>query len=120
METFLFLEAGPSIVVHTSVPFSLQHLETDKEEMKHVIMSHLAQVLPDLPQPTEIKSHKWRYSQVNAYRSYLTNYFPKNKGNEWRYYLVYVYIHVLLIRFCLTCLNLQKGQSRDILRLVHS
>ena len=67
METFLFLEAGPSIVVHTSVPFSLQHLETDKEEMKDVIMSHLTQVLPDLPQPTEIKSHKWRYSQVNVY-----------------------------------------------------
>jgi hypothetical protein len=67
METFLFLEAGPSIVVHTSVPFSLQHLETDKEEMKDVIMSHLTQVLPDLPQPTEIKSHKWRYSQVNLY-----------------------------------------------------
>jgi hypothetical protein len=67
METFLFLEAGPSIVVHTSVPFSLQHLETDKEEMKDVIMSHLTQILPDLPQPTEIKSHKWRYSQVNLY-----------------------------------------------------
>lgn len=59
------IEAGPSIVVHTSVPFSLQHLERDKEEMKDVIMSHLTQVLPDLPQPTEIKSHKWRYSQVH-------------------------------------------------------
>ena len=57
-------DIGPSVVVHTSVPFSLKHLETDKEDMKDVIMSHLKQVLPDLPQPTEIKSHKWRFSQV--------------------------------------------------------
>jgi hypothetical protein len=84
METFLFLEAGPSIVVHTSVPFSLQHLETDKEEMKDVIMSHLTQVLPDLPEPTEIKSHKWRYSQVNVY--------TRDKSHKWRYSQVNLYI----------------------------
>ena len=64
---FLCLDSnsiGPSVVVHTSVPFSLKHLESDKEEMRDVIMSHLTQVLPDLPQPVEVKSHKWRYSQV--------------------------------------------------------
>lgn len=59
------IDSGPSVVVHTSVPFSLKHLEKDKEEVKDIIMSHLTQVLPDLPQPVEIKSHKWRYSQVH-------------------------------------------------------
>lgn len=58
-------DIGPSIVVHTSVPFSLKNLETDKEDMRDIIMSHLKQVLPDLPEPVEVKSHKWRYSQVH-------------------------------------------------------
>ncbi|XP_067671656.1 renalase-like [Haliotis asinina] len=57
-------DASPSVLVHTSVPFSLQHLETDKEAMKPVIMQHLRDILPDLPEPEVIKSHKWRYSQV--------------------------------------------------------
>ena len=58
-------DIGPSVVVHTSVPFSLKNLETDKDEMKDVIMAHLTQILPDLPPPDEVKSHKWRFSQVN-------------------------------------------------------
>lgn len=56
---------NPSVVVHTHVQFGLQHLEEDKEQVKEIIMEHLATCLPDLPQPTEIKSQKWRYSQVH-------------------------------------------------------
>ncbi|XP_071107570.1 renalase-like [Haliotis cracherodii] len=57
-------DVPPSVLVHTSVPFSLQHLETDKEAMKPLIMQHLRDILPDLPEPEVVKSHKWRYSQV--------------------------------------------------------
>uniref|UniRef100_A0A672FGN2 Renalase, FAD-dependent amine oxidase n=1 Tax=Salarias fasciatus TaxID=181472 RepID=A0A672FGN2_SALFA len=55
---------GPSMVVHTSVPFGVEHLEEDKEEVKPVILQELYKLLPDLPQPISIKCHKWRYSQV--------------------------------------------------------
>ncbi|XP_046359830.2 renalase-like isoform X2 [Haliotis rufescens] len=58
------IDVPPSVLVHTSVPFSLQHLETDKEAMKPLIMQHLRDILPDLPEPEVVKSHKWRYSQV--------------------------------------------------------
>lgn len=58
-------EVAPSVLLHTSVPFSLENLETDKEVIKPVLMKHLQQVLPDLPEPVEVKSHKWRYSQVH-------------------------------------------------------
>ncbi|XP_059180816.1 renalase [Centropristis striata] len=55
---------GPSLVVHTSVPFGVEHLEQDKEEVQPIILKELYQLLPDLPQPISIKCHKWRYSQV--------------------------------------------------------
>lgn len=55
---------GPSLVVHTSVPFGLEHLERDKEEVQPIILEELYKLLPDLPQPTSIKCQKWRYSQV--------------------------------------------------------
>ncbi|XP_028331390.1 renalase [Gouania willdenowi] len=55
---------GPSLVVHTSVPFGLEHLEKDKEDVQPIIMKELYRLLPDLPQPISIKCHKWRYSQV--------------------------------------------------------
>ncbi|XP_022112095.1 renalase-like [Acanthaster planci] len=57
---------GPSLVVHTSVPFGIQHLEADKDEIQRVIMQHLYQLLPDLPEPAEVKCLRWRYSQVTT------------------------------------------------------
>lgn len=56
---------GPSLLVHTSVPYSIQHVETDKEAMKPILMEFLNDLLPNLPQPDFIKSHKWRYSQIS-------------------------------------------------------
>ena len=53
-------------MVHTHVKFGLQHIEEDKEEVKNIIMEQVMQCLPDLPQPTEVKSQKWRYSQVSV------------------------------------------------------
>lgn len=56
---------GPSLVVHTSVPFGLEHLERDKEDVQPVILRELHRLLPGLPQPISIKCQKWRYSQVS-------------------------------------------------------
>lgn len=55
---------GPSVVVHTSVPFGLQHLEEGKDEVQTIILKELEKVMPGLPQPESIKCQKWRYSQV--------------------------------------------------------
>ncbi|XP_046889056.1 renalase isoform X3 [Hypomesus transpacificus] len=57
---------GPSMVVHTSVPFGMRHLEQDKEEVEPVILEELNRLLPGLPQPISVKCQKWRYSQVSA------------------------------------------------------
>ncbi|KAK2884350.1 renalase isoform X1 [Channa argus] len=55
---------GPSLVVHTSVPFGLEHLERDNEDIQPIILQELHRLLPGLPQPMSIKCQKWRYSQV--------------------------------------------------------
>ncbi|XP_056287711.1 renalase [Pseudoliparis swirei] len=55
---------GPSLVVHTCVPFGLQHLEEDREAVQPIILKELNALLPGLPQPISIKCQKWRYSQV--------------------------------------------------------
>lgn len=54
-----------SLVVHTSVPFGLEHLEWDKEDVQPIILQELHRLLPHLPQPVSIKCQKWRYSQVS-------------------------------------------------------
>ncbi|KAI4787425.1 hypothetical protein KUCAC02_036474 [Chaenocephalus aceratus] len=55
---------GPSLVVHSSVPFGLAHLERDAADVQPIIMQELQRLLPGLPQPISIKCHKWRYSQA--------------------------------------------------------
>ncbi|XP_034413960.1 renalase isoform X2 [Cyclopterus lumpus] len=55
---------GPSLVVHTSIPFGRKHLEEDKEDVQPIILKELNKLLPGLPQPISIKCQKWRYSQV--------------------------------------------------------
>ncbi|XP_068455372.1 renalase isoform X2 [Clinocottus analis] len=55
---------GPSLVVHSSVAFGLQHLEDDVEAVQPIILQELSRLLPGLPRPIGIKCHKWRYSQV--------------------------------------------------------
>jgi len=60
-------DIGPSVVVHTSVPFGIKHLEEDKEDVcLNLVLPQLKVLLPDLPVASEIKSHKWRYSQVEG------------------------------------------------------
>ena len=57
-------EIGPSICVHTGAPWGLQNIERDKDEAAKEILAHLKSILPGLPEPLEVKGHKWRYSQV--------------------------------------------------------
>lgn len=57
-------EIGPSVVVHTSVRFGMEHLEETKEEVQTIILQELHKVMPGLPEPESIKCQKWRYSQV--------------------------------------------------------
>ncbi|XP_035257313.1 renalase isoform X1 [Anguilla anguilla] len=59
-------DCGPSVVVHTGVPFGVRHLEGTREEVEPLILGELQKVLPGLPQPISIKFQKWRYSQVTA------------------------------------------------------
>lgn len=55
---------GPSICIHTGAPWGLENIERDKDEAASEILEHLKSVLPGLPEPVEVKGHKWRYSQV--------------------------------------------------------
>jgi len=57
---------GPSVCVHTSVPFSLKHLEEDKDKVgSEIILPRVLKIIPELPEPKSVKHHKWRYSQVH-------------------------------------------------------
>ncbi|KAL5011244.1 hypothetical protein ScPMuIL_011673 [Solemya velum] len=55
----------PSLLVHTSVPFGLKHLEQDKLAVQSEIIQELKEVWPKLPEPCEVKVQKWLYSQVH-------------------------------------------------------
>ncbi|XP_063291350.1 renalase isoform X2 [Pelobates fuscus] len=66
-------DVGPSLVVHTSVPFGINHLEEEKETVQPLILKELYTILPNLPKPIDIKCQKWRYSQV-------TESFPECPG----------------------------------------
>lgn len=55
---------GPSVVVHTTVTFGSEHLDSDPAEVQQLILSHLERIVPSLPKPASVKCQKWRYSQV--------------------------------------------------------
>uniref|UniRef100_A0A8C8T0V5 Renalase, FAD-dependent amine oxidase n=1 Tax=Peromyscus maniculatus bairdii TaxID=230844 RepID=A0A8C8T0V5_PERMB len=57
-------EFGPSLVIHTTVPFGVTYLEHSEEEVQELISQQLETILPGLPQPVATKCQKWRYSQV--------------------------------------------------------
>ena len=58
---------GQTLLVHTSVPFTMEHLETDKPLVEDLVMAALAEVLPGFPwQPCHTHLVRWRYSQVQS------------------------------------------------------
>lgn len=56
-------DIGPSLVIHTTVPFGITHLEHSVEHVQELILQQLEDILPGLPPPLATKCHKWRYSQ---------------------------------------------------------
>ena len=57
-----------SIVVHTTVPFGLQNLEADKDQIcSNIVLPALYKLLPELPTPVEVNNHRWRYSQARIF-----------------------------------------------------
>ncbi|XP_047616312.1 renalase isoform X1 [Phacochoerus africanus] len=57
-------EIGPSLVIHTTVPFGVTYLEHSIEDVQELILQQLENILPGLPQPVATKCQKWRHSQV--------------------------------------------------------
>ncbi|XP_072296363.1 renalase [Eucyclogobius newberryi] len=57
---------GPCLVVHTSVSFGSKYLDSDLLQVQTLILDQLHKLLPQLPQPISIKTHKWRFSQVQT------------------------------------------------------
>ena len=55
-----------SLVLHTSVPFGLKHIDRTVKEVEPILMSALEQSFPDLPPPKAVKCQKWKFSQVLA------------------------------------------------------
>ena len=67
---FLFFSLDPSegstVVVHTSVPFGIAHLEDTFETVQPIILQHLHNLIPNLPDTQHKKLLRWRYSQVSS------------------------------------------------------
>lgn len=57
--------AGKTLLVHTGVPFGIEHLEDDKMVVKDLILEKLNGLIPGLPQPTHSHIIRWRCSQVS-------------------------------------------------------
>ncbi|KAM6184821.1 renalase [Rhynchocyon petersi] len=57
-------DIGPSLVIHTTVPFGMKYLEHSTEDVQELIFRQLENILPDLPKPVGTICQKWRYSQV--------------------------------------------------------
>ena len=56
--------SSPVLLVHTSVPFGLHHLEEDKEAVTKMVESRLSVLIPGLPPSVDNYCIRWRYSQV--------------------------------------------------------
>lgn len=57
-------DIGPSLLIHATKSFSTQHWDTDQDTIKDLLISHVKQIIPDLPVPTDSRCIRWRYSQV--------------------------------------------------------
>lgn len=55
----------PSVVIHTTKEFGKSHIdETNLPAIQDIIIERIQKLLPGFPMPSQIKFHKWRYSQV--------------------------------------------------------
>ena len=56
---------GSTLLLHTSVPFGIRHLETDKEEVKAIMTMRADKLIQGLPDAIHSHLVRWRYSQVS-------------------------------------------------------
>jgi len=54
-----------AIGVQCQVSYSMENRHRSKGEMTDLMMDHLNTLLPNLPPPSSVLSHKWRYSQTS-------------------------------------------------------
>ena len=55
-----------SVMVHSSVKWAEQEKEQSLEQAKVKLLQAVRELYPDWPQPKEVKSLRWLYSQVQA------------------------------------------------------
>ena len=53
-----------TLLLHTSVPFGIQHLESNTTEVQEPILQALNELIPGLPPASHSRLIRWRYSQV--------------------------------------------------------
>ena len=53
-----------TLLLHTSVPFGIQYLESDTTEVQEPILQALNELIPGLPPAAHSRLIRWRYSQV--------------------------------------------------------
>ena len=56
---------GRTLLIHTTVPFGLEHLEEEKDEVQSMILESLERLIPGLPPSSHSHIIRWRYSQVH-------------------------------------------------------
>jgi len=54
----------PAMVAHTSVSFGAEHLEEGFDDVTPGLLAEVRRLVPGLPDPAEVRCHRWRYSQV--------------------------------------------------------
>ena len=52
----------------------------DKDDAGKEIMKYVMEMLPTLPEPVEVKGHKWRYSQVRVLLDLLINFYDTHQN----------------------------------------
>jgi len=57
-------DSPPALLLHSSVPFGLAHLEDDDDTVLRMLLADLAKLLPTLPPPAAAELHRWKYSQA--------------------------------------------------------
>jgi len=60
------LPADPtSVMVHSTVPFGIKNIKASPDEMKPTMLAAVQKMFPEWPEPEDLKSLKWLYSQVH-------------------------------------------------------
>jgi predicted NAD/FAD-dependent oxidoreductase len=59
-------DESPTLVIHTSVSYGREHENKAHALLLDEMYDHFKSVFPKIPAPVQMKSHKWKYSQVET------------------------------------------------------